>query len=1392
MKIRLFTSLFSAKKGSLSSRRLSALVPIIFAAATLNVAPAYGRETAKPVNPDVSLSNLPCYALRTGYRTNVSLRKFVSAVTPGTECACELMATDTVDIHFRPVSFKYDRGEGSAFPESVRKLFLELHDVSDGGDKLLAELPFVVDGSTMQIGISSLHERQDSVLMSLPPGVYRIEYKGFQSGLSAEPSLPKRDSTIAGGIGKIDTTLVFSRTASAAAPLNSEALLCGSSVSLSLECLPLLPDYPPVTSWNSISLSKSRDGSDKSLVTTTVWLDDFGREESVHLLDASPRGMALASLTEYDPYGLVTRRWLPAVVSRKKIASSGGVTVIGYTHSTPEELKKSSTANNGEDKFPFYETVREDSPLARSLEAHGPGEAWRAAGRHVSTSYLSDTGAEPRLACLRPFVIGAADDTTLVIRGDGLRADGSLKVVSVTDEDGWETLTFTDALGRNVLTRRVVTGENGVTSFIDTHSIYDGMGNLIAVLPPALSERLSSGQPLGTAEVRQYAFLYRYDAHDRLCAVKEPGKDWVLTVYDDADRPVFIQDGVQRQRGESTFILHDIHGRECVTGVCRRNVALGEELRGVIVAQYAGKDGPLDGYSCGSVDGLSPRVMTASYYDGYEFVDDLPTGLPDSSALYGVRLPSLTGRKVGTCRHVLAENVGTARVWALSRYDSRGRVSHTETAYPDGCGCIEDVERDFLGRPTRVLRLHRKDTVTMKEEVVHTYDKFGRLISSTHSLDGSEPTLVERNSYDALGRLVTKERGMSEDLTTTYGYNVRSWLTSVDGKLFQERLHYEDLRSGSLPDDRRRYGGGLSSIEWLAGSDSGMRSYDFDYDGLGRLLSAGYGEKGKALTGYGTKYTYDISGNLLTLLREGDVTPTAKGIVDNLTLTYDGCRLVSVSDAAKVPTVQGSADFRDGASLPVEYTYDRNGNVTSDLNRGVVSATYSPAGQPAVTISADVRETLASLPDGTRLSREVRKADGTVKLTEYRDNLVYEDGKLKYVLFEGGIVSIYGKWREYAFFMKDHLGSVRVVADRNGKALQVSHYYPYGLEFATTRMASVRDFKPGGAVIGNLSAGSDVVSGEGSASGGGSAVNGGIGIGGGTTIGVIDLPAVAALKTQPYRFLGNELQPDIIPGLHDFHARRYDPALGRFLSADPLAANSPGFTPYGYCLGDPEALVDPDGLETHVAMMDDGKYMIIGGVLNKDRNIYMYRKDSDGKYTIRGRSIGITTSTTSFYNADKGGWAIGELIDPMDDSGQNFLDNMFKNTPAMFDDYMVNAVNGGKYDFKVTNGEEKNYENDKFYRGMPIGMTADGKQIYSSARDIGNIAAGFVAGANGMSWTASRVAFDAYQSKTDRTFSVESASTRNAEYYGWRIGSNLLPSDKSNNLFKSLWNLLTK
>ena len=193
---------------------------------------------------------------------------------------------------------------------------------------------------------------------------------------------------------------------------------------------------------------------------------------------------------------------------------------------------------------------------------------------------------------------------------------------------------------------------------------------------------------------------------------------------------------------------------------------------------------------------------------------------------------------------------------------------------------------------------------------------------------------------------------------------------------------------------------------------------------------------------------------------------------------------------------------------------------------------------------------------------------------------------------------------------------------------------------------------------------------------------------------------------------------------------------------------------------------DPDGRSTKVKTLEDGRYEVIGGDINdKDRNIYVYTKDENGDYNVKGESIGVSATPTSFYNSDEENsskrW--GGIIDPNDNSGKKFLNNiMGKNSPSLLG-YMYHARTGHKYDFKVTNGTDSKIPSINPQRGMPISTNSDGNNTYASARDIGNMAAGYMAAKNGISWKAARYTFDKYQG------SPEGRTTVSAELYGYFV-----------------------
>ena len=215
--------------------------------------------------------------------------------------------------------------------------------------------------------------------------------------------------------------------------------------------------------------------------------------------------------------------------------------------------------------------------------------------------------------------------------------------------------------------------------------------------------------------------------------------------------------------------------------------------------------------------------------------------------------------------------------------------------------------------------------------------------------------------------------------------------------------------------------------------------------------------------------------------------------------------------------------------------------------------------------------------------------------------------------------------------------------------------------------------------------------------------------------------------------------------------------------------------------------IDPNGESTWVTRGKNGTFIVTdkGNPFDNDSNIYVTYEDDNGVWQ-RGESIGQTVSPYSFYNFDAkngGAWAVDSVINTEDNSGSDFLQMFYDEWQPELIDYMANARNGHKYDFKVSNGESTSILGSKPdpYRGMPIGKGSDEKNIYASARDIGNISAGYVAGANGIGWISARAAFDGCQilsnilsssiSDIIKTgFRRESLSTRAPEYYGWTRG----------------------
>ena len=144
------------------------------------------------------------------------------------------------------------------------------------------------------------------------------------------------------------------------------------------------------------------------------------------------------------------------------------------------------------------------------------------------------------------------------------------------------------------------------------------------------------------------------------------------------------------------------------------------------------------------------------------------------------------------------------------------------------------------------------------------------------------------------------------------------------------------------------------------------------------------------------------------------------------TMTYQGNRLTGVSSSGS------------GASGSVSYDAIGRG-VSSDIE-GMTEVQYNVTGFPSYIGQADGGYVHNTYAGGVRLSSRRTAADGEVTVMNYEGNEVWENGKLRMLLFDGGYVDFSGNLPKYCWYTKDHLGNVRAVADAQGYMVALYDY----------------------------------------------------------------------------------------------------------------------------------------------------------------------------------------------------------------------------------------------------------------------------------------------------------------------------------------------------------------
>jgi RHS repeat-associated protein len=346
---------------------------------------------------------------------------------------------------------------------------------------------------------------------------------------------------------------------------------------------------------------------------------------------------------------------------------------------------------------------------------------------------------------------------------------------------------------------------------------------------------------------------------------------------------------------------------------------------------------------------------------------------------------------------------------------SKGRL----TKMSDATGTME-YYYDILGRAEKVVKKLVESPSTPYTTQTHYDPVTGRIDSITYpdtesagyvynddgnlwKVTGTGVDYATYAGYNALGQPNSITYGNSVVTTYTYYSNdnrLKDVITTNGGPQPLLSLTYDYSDSGNVTS--------------IVDHNDGNRTQTFIYDDLYRLQQANSFAYGAL------NYAYSQIGNITH--KEGR----------GYTYSMIGAGLHAVTSTS------------DGKT----YTYDLNGNMTSDSQRTI---TYDYDNMPvSVTLN---NETSTFVYDGGGARVKKITSSGTViyigKLYECKD------GSCSKYIFAGGTRIALKSGTSTYYYHQDHLGSTRIVTKQDGTVQEQAFYLPFGTAFSDTGAVSV-------------------------------------------------------------------------------------------------------------------------------------------------------------------------------------------------------------------------------------------------------------------------------------------------------------------------------------------------
>lgn len=1076
----------------------------------------------------------------------------------------------------------------------------------------------------------------------------------------------------------------------------------------------------PTSSENSIKkteyLTNTGENGDKKV--EILYYDGLGRPKQNIEVKASLGNTDVVTHYNYDDFGRQDKDFLPYPLGQN---NGGIISPATLENNTINYYKVRLLCPDGSqcNLNPYSQKQFENSPLNRVIKQAAPGNEWKlGSGNEVEFSYQTNTGIDE-------VIIFTIDSNGNLVKGKTMNGafrkfypNASLYKTVTTDQNNNVTEEYKNKEGQVVMTRtNSSTWSETTTQRYDSYYVYDDYGNLTFMIPPKLLDLYYGGNTLPSdwgEKMSNLGYIYRYDERNRLIEKKIPSKGWEHYVYDLQNRLVATQDELQRPNNTWSFSKYDNSGRVVMTGLVWDSGSR-TQIQNWVNSNFGNNNAefystgfPHDnltiyyrsdkGYPTGSF-----QILSVNYYDYYiglsqAGINSIPETIENQNTRNGANnfYEMLDGILTSTSTRII-DTWDWEHVYNF--YDVKGRLIRTHKVYHPQYGSkghtIVSNKLDFRGKSEMVRTIHRKAGTSTDIEIIEnfTYNKQEQLVSHTHKIGNNPVELINYNSYNQLGQVLSKRVGGTNLTGGTgrlqqidYKYNIRGWLTDVNnintnllGKaaapptgtsddLFAFKIQYSDLIYNGQVASIPLFDGNISQTFWKSSSDNKIRGYSYEYDQMYRLKHAHFNRINSNNTAvypgaFDEKLTYDKNGNIVTLFRTTEDATGSSVNIDNLNYSYEfngnSNRLSKVTDATGSGYTQG---FNNGSTVDnIDYAYDENGNMTVDLNKGITSISYNYLNLPKEIFWASNKKIQYFYNAAGVKTKKIVTSGNTVHTTDYLDGFQYYNGVLQFVSTIEGYVKntpLNGQnTYDYVYNHKDHLGNVRLTYAKDPETglveiLQENHYYPFGMKHKT---------------YADLTNKIEAVNNETN-----KAIN-------------PDNPVLFNIfSNYDYKYNGKELQDELGLNLYDYGARNYDPTIGRWFNIDPLAEKNNRYSPYNYVLNNPIYYVDPDGRyqfnygqsETYeatdapnigigsvnyynsgggigVSFGEDGSMTISGNTTPGDNGDSTgVKRNEDGTYTVVGAR---NDGDTGIYIADENGeWnaadseKIGETLNPWD------------------------------------------------------------------------------------------------------------------------------------------------